>query len=92
MQDWHLPQEVTTAIKVHHLGNYRGEYAVYSHLVLLATYLLRNYPLVDPSLRLPSTTLALLGITQAQAIDVLNVLMTRRTDLLALLNQLVVSE
>ena len=73
MDSWHLPEEITVAVKEHHNEQYHGAHCVYSQLVMLADRLLRAHGIGDtPNTDLPPTLLESLGIGEYQAVTIAN--------------------
>jgi len=82
MQKWDMPQEVITTVQKHHDENYRGEYAIYANLALLADRLLKRLDKGDAdSEELPSTLLADLGFDETDLMDSVQRLLEARSDL-----------
>ena len=82
MQKWNMPQEVITTVQKHHDENYRGEYAIYANLALLADRLLKRLDKGDAdSEELPSALLADLGLEELDLMDSVQRLLEARSDL-----------
>jgi HD-like signal output (HDOD) protein len=82
MQKWNMPEEVTTTVQKHHDENYRGEYAIYANLALLADRLLKRLDQGDAdSEELPSALLADVGLVEADLMDSVQRLLEARSDL-----------
>ena len=62
MRAWHMPSEVVTTAFEHHNENYRGQYAVYANLALIADRMLRRRDIGDaPNDELPKAVMQELG-------------------------------
>ncbi|WP_455202925.1 HDOD domain-containing protein [Kaarinaea lacus] len=72
MQAWNMPQEITVAIQEHHNPDYQGPHAEYARLVYAANILLKRHNIGDASdEELPDNILKSMGLTEAQALSVL---------------------
>ncbi|MHB8746459.1 MAG: HDOD domain-containing protein [Gammaproteobacteria bacterium] len=63
MQSWRMPEEVIVALREHHNPEYRGAFAIYPRLVLIADHLLKTQGIgdADPG-PLPADMMADLGL------------------------------
>lgn len=87
---WELPAQVCAAIRYHHDENYKGEYAIYPNMVLLATRLLKRLDIGDAdSTLLPQPLLLSLGLTESALYAALDYVMSQREDLFELAEQVV---
>jgi HD-like signal output (HDOD) protein len=91
MQSWHMPEEIIVALREHHNPDYRGAFAVYARLVLVADYLLKTQGIgdADPG-PLPATIMADLGLDMAAAETALECVL-RSADELDGMSQLLVA-
>ncbi len=79
---WHLPDELITAARRHHEENYWGDHAIYSQLVLVANRLLARYGIgTNHTTDLPSFSLEMLGLNEAQVIATAEALWEGNTEL-----------
>jgi putative nucleotidyltransferase with HDIG domain len=82
MRKWQMPEEVIVAVERHHDEDYRGEYAIYARLALLADRLLKRLNVGDAdSTELPATVLAELGLQEDDLMDAMQRLLEARSDL-----------
>jgi HD-like signal output (HDOD) protein len=89
MQKWNMPEEVVTAVHMHHDESYRGENAVYANLALLADRLLQRLGKGDAgSEELPAALLADLGLQEADLMDAVQRMLEARSDLDSLASQM----
>jgi HD-like signal output (HDOD) protein/prolyl-tRNA editing enzyme YbaK/EbsC (Cys-tRNA(Pro) deacylase) len=92
MKAWHLPPEVIAAAKFHHHEEYTSEYAVYSNIVLLATRLLKTHGIGDAEdSTIPLPLLEFLHLTEEEAHQALDYVISQREDLFLLASQIVPS-
>ena len=67
LRAWRLPEAISCAARHHHDEGWRGEHAVYAHLVLVANRALARRGLAtDESEQLPVGLLARLGLSEGQ--------------------------
>ncbi len=89
LRKWNMPGEVITAVHKHHDVEYRGEYAVYANLALLADRLLQRLDMGDAgSEELPDAMLSALGLQEDDVTGALQNLLEARSDLDSLANHL----
>ena len=90
MEAWNMPQEIQVVQQEHHNLDYAGSHANYVHLVALADRLLKGLDMGDAvSAELPASLLAAVGISEEQAMKVLDRTMESREELNAMARQLV---
>ena len=89
MQAWNMPEEVHISISQHHSPNYSGPHAEYARLVNIANQLLKRYDIGDAtSDELPADLLEKVGITDAQALSILEKTFKGREELDSMARQL----
>jgi HD-like signal output (HDOD) protein len=82
MKKWNMPAEVATAVHMHHDANYRGQYAAYANLALIADRVLQRLDMGDGgSGDLPIVLLNTLGLQEADVLGALQNLLDARSDL-----------
>jgi len=82
MRKWNMPDEVITTVHKHHDGEYRGQFAVYANLALLADRLLQRLDMGDAgSEELPAAMPGALGLQEEDAMGALQNLLEARSDL-----------
>jgi HD-like signal output (HDOD) protein len=88
MRSWNLQAEIQVAVAEHHDELYNGVHAAYPKLVLIADRLLKRHGIGDAeSTELPEAILTSLGITAAQAEELLDSLIASASDLDLLAHQ-----
>jgi HD-like signal output (HDOD) protein len=88
MRSWNLQAEIQVAVAEHHDELYNGVHAAYPKLVLIADRLLKRHGIGDAeSTELPEAILTSLGITAAQAEELLESLIASASDLDQLAHQ-----
>jgi HD-like signal output (HDOD) protein/prolyl-tRNA editing enzyme YbaK/EbsC (Cys-tRNA(Pro) deacylase) len=86
---WHLPGEITSAVRWHHQEEYSSEFSVYSNLVFVAIRLLKRFDIGDADdTWLPDAVLESLGIDEVKVEKALDYVIERRNDLCELANKL----
>jgi len=89
MRKWNMPDEVITTVHKHHDGEYRGQFAVYANLALLADRLLQRLDMGDAgSEELPAAMPGALGLQEEDAMGALQNLLEARSDLDSLASHL----
>ncbi len=89
MDVWGMPTSVSTSVRWHHNEGYRGDYASYANLVLIANRLLRRINLGDEiHAELPRTLLRRLHLTERLAAAVLDGLLANSVIINRLSNRL----
>jgi len=89
MQAWNMPEEVHVAISQHHNPDYSGVHAEYAHLVNIANQLLKRYAIGDAtSDELSADLLEKIGITDTQALSILEKTFKGREELDSMARQL----
>jgi len=79
---WHMPDEITAAIRHQHNPEYQGENAVYAKLIFLATRLLRDHGLADaPNDPIPNSIYEELNLDAEKANEVLERILSSQDDL-----------
>jgi len=79
---WHMPDEITAAIRHQHNPEYQGENAVYAKLIFLATRLLRDHGLADaPNDPIPNSIYVELNLDAEKANEVLERILSSQDDL-----------
>lgn len=90
MQAWHMPEELITAVRWHHQEEFSSQHAVYSNLVLIANRLLKRVGVGDASsMHLPDAVLAMLQLSETDAVRELAQLDSSREELATLSQKLV---
>jgi HD-like signal output (HDOD) protein len=88
MRSWNLQAEIQVAVAEHHDELYNGVHAAYPKLVLIADRLLKRHGIGDAeSTELPEAILSSLGITSAQAEELLENLIASASELDQLAHQ-----
>ena len=89
MEAWNMPEEVHVTISEHHNGNYSGPHAEYVRLVNIANQLLKRHDIGDAiSDELPAELMEKVGLSDAQAIAILEKIVEWREDLETMARQL----
>jgi len=89
MQAWNMPEEVHVTISQHHNPDYSGPHAEYARLVNVANQLLKRYDIGDAtSDELPADLLEKIGITDTQALSILEKTFKGREELDSMARQL----
>lgn len=89
MQAWNMPEEVHVAISQHHNPAYNGLHAEYAYLVNLANHLLKRHDIGDAaSVELSADLLEKIGITEPQALAILEKTFKGREELDSMARQL----
>jgi HD-like signal output (HDOD) protein len=82
MRKWNMPEEVVVAVQRHHDEDYRGEYAIYANLALLADRLLKRLDKGDAdSAELPAALMDDLDLQESDVMDSVQRLLEARSDL-----------
>ena len=82
MSKWSMPGEVITTVLMHHNANYRGQYAIYANLALLADHMLKRIDIGDgASEELPPDLVNAVGIDEREIMGVFQNLLEARSDL-----------
>jgi HD-like signal output (HDOD) protein/prolyl-tRNA editing enzyme YbaK/EbsC (Cys-tRNA(Pro) deacylase) len=89
MEAWNMPEEVHVTISQHHNFNYSGPHAEYPRLVNIANQLLKRHDIGDAvSDDLPAELLEKAGLSDAQAVSILEKTFEGREDLETMARQL----
>lgn len=71
MEAWHMPEELTIAVRWHHDTDYWDQHAIYPQLVLLANRLLKRHGIGDAeSEQLPKAIMEMLELSEEQVVAV----------------------
>lgn len=82
MRKWNLPTPVMTAMYEHHNAHYRGEYAIYANLCLIADRTLKKYNIGDADTdALDEEILDRLNLSHRQIDDCMEKLLTEKHDI-----------
>lgn len=88
MRSWNLQEELEVALAEHHNESYRGVHASYAKLTLVADRLLKRHDIGDAeSTEIPQHILSDLGISEADAEEILEMIMMAAQDLDVLAHQ-----
>ena len=86
---WHLPGEITAAVRWHHQEEYCSEFSAYSNLVFVAIHLLKRYDMGDAeNSSVPDEVLEHLGLDKAKIELACEYVIERQTDLSELAKKL----
>jgi len=89
MEAWNMPEEVHITISQHHNFNYSGPHAEYARLVNIANQLLKRHDIGDAdSDDLPADLLEKVGLSDTQAVSILDKTFEGREDLDTMARQL----
>jgi HD-like signal output (HDOD) protein len=89
MQAWNMPEEVHVTISQHHNPDYDGPHVEYIRLITIANHLLKRYDIGDAtSDELPAGLLEKAGITDTQALAILEKTLKGREELDSMARQL----
>ncbi len=82
LSHWELPEEIVSIVKNHHDESYAGDFAHYSHLVLVANRLLARISIGNENNNeLPPFSMELLGLSAEAAANALERAIERESDL-----------
>lgn len=85
MQAWGLPEELAVAARYHHDEDYWDRHALYSQLVLIADRALNRAGIgFDAVYEFPAFSLEMLGLSEAQVMEIVETLESSREELDAL--------
>ncbi len=90
MEAWSMPQEILVTQREHHNTAYDGPHASYVHLLLISDALLKSHEIGEAnSSELPQRSLAALGLSEEDAMGVLESTIENRESLDTMARQLV---
>jgi len=90
MEAWHMPEEILVTQREHHNPAYDGPHASYVHLLLISDTLLKSHEIGEASSHeLPAPSLRALGLSEDEAMGVLEATIENRESLDTMARQLV---
>lgn len=89
MEAWSMPQEIIIGVAQHHNPEFEGQHGEYAHLIYITNQLLKRHDIGDSNdEEIPTELLDSLGITETQALSVLEKIIEGREDLDSMARQL----